>query len=342
MLPRSHASLLVLASVASSGCYLSHERAAGADVDAGGPTRFDASTPPLRDGGGRDTAVAPRDAASGERYFTLEEVSPELAVEACRANEGEDALVTVRYALTETCLRTGPVWAAVSADTASVEVVAQVWREHGVPCDPTDAPVERVAHVRGLGGGEHTLRPRGGGPSVRLLVNGAPPPFVCTGPRRPEGAMCDYACECEDGLACVPWRGDAACTGECRRPCNDELDCPPNQHCPPADFTLASLTCAPVLSNPCPDESGCPPGRACVAGPSGPEYCQWDLRLSASIRHPCRDSGECDRGLVCVERAEDGTRACEVLCETAEMRCPIMHECRADSRQPWICEWLGE
>lgn len=334
---RPHLPLVTLAGVMLTGCYLSHER--GADgVDAG----LDASAPAGRDGGLRDAAAPPSDGPLGERYFTLESVTPQLANEACRANEGEDALVTVRYVLTESCLLAGPVWAQVRPDAGQIDIVAQVWREHGVPCDPIDAPVERTAHVRDLVGGTYTVRPAGGGASVTLFVNGAPPPFVCTGDRRPEGAMCDYECECETGLSCVAWRGDAVCGGECRRPCNDELDCLPNQHCPPADFTLASLTCAPLLSNPCPDDSGCPPGRACVAGASGElEYCQWDVRLAASVRHPCRASAECDRGLVCVEH-DDGERSCEVLCETADMRCPIMHACSPTTRQPWVCEWLGE
>lgn len=303
-------------------------------------------------------------AACEESYYRLVPATVDFRVspEMCDSYEGVGKRFTVTHHWFSSCHEPGPIQIDLDETARTVTILGWNWEIVGpTDCRSVGSAVGRYAFVDGLTNGTWTVTWAGG--SVEMLVGGAPPPITCIDPR-PIGASCLADCDCIEGR-CVDAGNDAVCAERtCQQVCNTWLRLPP--------FTPESLD-APLLHSECRpgyecvsdarfghscrdpgrdlcDGADCPVGTRCVTDSDLTSYCDWDLALSASVRHPCNANSECDPGLDCVVPIEgpapkEYRGTCEVRCRTTEQGCPAMHACSnrgSPLNRDWVCEWLGE
>lgn len=332
-------------SAALSGCYRSHRLSPATTApDAG---RADAAT---RDGG-TDAPTIDAGLRDGD-YWTLERRDARLSILhelGCTQHEGGRIALDVTAPLESVCEHEGPVENARASDGTLV-VTAFVWVQHRA--DPAAClgitAISRRTLLLPASEGTFRAVSDDGGSRVEIRV-GAIDDLPCSFAGPPD-APCILDCQCQMGLVCIPQLGDfVACDGgHCGDPCNTaggavppvygrHLECASSEECR-TGVAASSDACQPIEGEPCdPDAASCEPGLSCPRT-GAPSECDWEVRLSAATRHVCAGDSDCDPGLYCVEHV-GGDRSCEVPCFSNEMRCPPMHECRADR---WVCEWIGE
>ncbi len=347
-----------------------------AESDAGPPdSAADAATPDssvdfglppedLADAGSPDLGSADVSGVDENPFrdtlWSLEQADWVGVEEMCSVLAGRRALLTVTYAIEETCQYPGPV-SVVPNEDGELILTAYRWINLNEECMGVTGQALRQVLIEPLTEGVWPIRSNGE-EVTRLTVEERAFNLL--------GSQCGSDSDCFRGQ-CLPVLGATDCDWAMYRCtgalCDEsgghgeyqttERGCPTGTTCQSSlalcdsqelageaecaqewrgDFVKDARTCMADVFDECP--ATCAFGRSCQPLVRGGYGCVWDVDTPLNDRdETCQSSTDCPFPLECV-MGIGGHTWCGLRCITTDMDCPGDSQCQAEGDGlPWVC-----